>query len=117
VYSIHHSSKYYPDPFSYQPERWLGNAQETRLARAAATPFGLGARICLGRGLAITQTALVMAHVLFTLDFEKVSGPEGKVGEGRPDEEWGRQHVGEFQVRNHLTSNKNGPYLRFRQRA
>jgi hypothetical protein len=37
-------------------------------------------------------------------------------GEGRPGAVWGRERVGEFQLRDTFTSLKDGPMVEFRRR-
>lgn len=119
IYSIHHNESYYPSSFIFRPERWLPQSTEEEVAstRAAATGFGLGARACLGKAMAINQTMLTMAYVLYTLDLRRGEGDEATVGAGKIGAEWGRHRVDEFQVKDQLTSSKDGPYLQFRPRA
>lgn len=47
-YAIHHDSQYYPDPFTFDPDRFL---EENVKSRPAYTymPFGDGPRICIGK--------------------------------------------------------------------
>ena len=118
IYSIHHNQEYYPEPFSYRPERWLAEGaghkqRESELAHAAFTPFSIGMRGCLGKGLAITEIMLTLATVLFTFDFKLAEGEAGRVGEGRSDAVYGRQRPGEYQLHDHVTSQKHGPFLQF----
>lgn len=120
IYSIHHSESYYPSSFIFRPERWLSSSsskEEVARARAAATGFGLGPRGCLGKVMAINQTMMTLAYVLYTLDLRRGEGDEATVGEGKAGAEWGRRRVDEFQVKDQLTSSKDGPYLQFRPRV
>jgi hypothetical protein len=56
---------------------------------------------------------LVLSHVLWTFDLRLAPGELGHVGEGKEDGPIGRQRVNEFQLFDHLTAAKNGPFLEF----
>jgi len=71
AYVFHHNPTVYPEPFTFQPERWLsgpketpGDAQARRIRERNAFPFGLGSRACLGRNLASHQLHVVVKEVL-----------------------------------------------------
>ena len=55
--------KYFPNPDSFIPERWISGAKEevSNEARASFRPFGMGRHVCLGYKLA----ELVMKSALF----------------------------------------------------
>ncbi|XP_069054803.1 steroid 21-hydroxylase [Lepisosteus oculatus] len=77
LFGAHHDPALWSAPYCFRPERFLG-----RGAGAAARgllPFGGGARLCLGEGVARTELFLFAAHLL--RDFEFL--PPG--GEGPPD--------------------------------
>jgi len=118
LYSIHHDPKYYKKPFEYRPERWLvddGTGSVER-ARSAFNPFSLGMRSCLGKSLATTEMALTAAAVLFTGDFRFAEGEKGLVGRGREGGPFGRHRHNEYQLFDHVTGQKNGPFLQFSPR-
>jgi len=48
IHSIHHDSKYYPDPEKFDPERF---SPEEKAKRPSTTylPFGDGPRFCIGK--------------------------------------------------------------------
>ncbi|GFF89445.1 isotrichodermin C-15 hydroxylase [Aspergillus udagawae] len=122
IYSIHHNPSYYPQPFSFKPERWI--ASECRavqgdvgLARSAFNPFSIGPRSCIGKSLAYVELHLALANVLWAFDLRLAPGDLGKVGEGTEDAEYGRHRVGEYQLWDHLTAAKKGPYLEFSPRV
>jgi cytochrome P450 len=122
IYSIHHNPAYYPQPFSFLPERWLSDEahkvnQIPGLAHAAFNPFSIGPRSCIGKSLAYVELALALAHVLYSFDFRLAVGELGEVGEGRDNAEYGRHRVDEFQLQDHITSAKDGPYVEFRPRT
>lgn len=47
VNSIHHDPKYYPDPYTFDPQRF---SSEEKVKRQSSTylPFGDGPRFCIG---------------------------------------------------------------------
>ena len=123
IYSIHHNETYFPQPFTFIPERWLvkSTATDTRAsvdrARSAFTPFSIGPRSCIGKGLAIAELMFIMASVLVTFDFRKPEGPENLLGEGSPDAPYGRHRKDEYQLIDHGICTKDGPMLQFRKRS
>lgn len=120
LYSIHHDEKYYKDPWTYRPERWLvddGTGDSVERARAVFNPFSIGIRSCLGKGLAMTEMALTTATILFVGDFRFAEGEVGETGKGgKPGAEVGRHRRNEYQLFDHVTGQKNGPVLQFRRR-
>ena len=119
MYAIHHNEDYYPDPYVFKPERWLhvvNTEDEVERVYGAFNPFSLGPRGCVGRGLAYMELSDTLAKLLWHLDLRKPEGPLGKVGEGRSWFRNGRHHVKEFQLVDHLTSIKDGPFVEFRRR-
>jgi cytochrome P450 len=121
IYSLHHSSECYPEPFSFRPERWLLNDQSSTPYRgivsphAAFTPFSIGSRSCIGKGLAYVELTLTLAYILWSFDFEITEGAHGSIGGGNTKSEYGRHRVDEFQMYDHVTSAKDGPYVRFKR--
>ncbi|KAH6651497.1 cytochrome P450 3A31 [Truncatella angustata] len=118
IYSVHHDSKYYLKPFEYKPERWLvddGTGSIER-ARSVYNPFSVGARGCLGKGLANTEMMLTIATILFVGDFKFADGEEGAIGRGQSGAVHGRHRSNEFQLYDHVTCQKQGPFLQFSPR-
>lgn len=117
IYSIHHKSSCFHDPFAFVPERWLAghvSNESIKLAHDAFVPFSMGPRSCVGKGLAIAEMMLLLAVVLMKFDFESAPGALGRVGEGAPELGKGRQVVEEFQTHEHVTMMKDGPYVQFK---
>ncbi|KAH8805807.1 cytochrome P450 [Xylogone sp. PMI_703] len=119
-YTIHHNPDYYPDPFTFKPERWIPDSEPTvtresvDLAQSAFCPFSIGSRGCIGKGLAYAELTETLARVIFLYEMRKAAGMT--TGEGHPDLEWGRQRPNEFQLRDSFTSMMDGPYVEFRRR-
>ncbi len=59
---LHHSPKYFDEPETFNPERWLGNL-EKELPRGVYFPFGDGPRVCIGKGFALMEAVLILATV------------------------------------------------------
>lgn len=59
---MHHSPKYFDEPETFQPERWLGDL-EKELPRGVYFPFGDGPRVCIGKGFALMEAVLILATV------------------------------------------------------
>ncbi|OCK81164.1 cytochrome P450 [Lepidopterella palustris CBS 459.81] len=120
MYAIHHNEAYYPDSYTYRPERWIisedNTEEDVERVQQAFNPFSLGPRGCVGRGLAYMEISDTIAMVVWNLDFKKPDGPLGRVGEGTEGVKNGRHRVREFQLIDHLTSVKDGPYIEFRPR-
>ncbi|KAJ9658831.1 hypothetical protein H2201_007612 [Coniosporium apollinis] len=118
AYSIHHSEDYYPDPWSFRPERWIVDEkagvtpEAVALANRAFCPFSLGVRGCIGKNLAYLEYKLALAHVLWRYDFRQAPGET--LGEGSPDLEEGRRRVDEFQMIDYIGVAREGPMVEFR---
>jgi cytochrome P450 len=56
----HHDTRWYPDPFRFDPDRWTSDAAEGR-PRFAYYPFGGGSRLCIGEQFAWMEGVLVLA--------------------------------------------------------
>ncbi|KAH7122774.1 cytochrome P450 [Dendryphion nanum] len=119
IYAIHHNEAYYPDPFNYNPERWMvekeGASQQILDQYTAYNPFSVGPRSCMGKGVALVEMMATFAVVMFRLDFKMA---EDDTAGGKPNaKEFGRHRSNEYQLKDHITSAKEGPMLRFRPRV
>jgi cytochrome P450 len=116
IYSIHHNSAYYKDPFSFTPERWLhshSSEEEVSKAQSAFTPFSIGARGCIGKSVAYMELRIVIARLVWGYEFWQRE-TEGKA------ELWREGHAindGEFRLMDHFTCQKEGPVVVFEKRS
>ena len=80
AYTLHHNPAYYPEPFSYKPERWmvadgsdggmngkggdaiLQTADAVKTAQSAYCPFSIGPRGCIGKGVAYLELSIALAE-------------------------------------------------------
>ncbi|KAI3558597.1 cytochrome P450 [Colletotrichum abscissum] len=127
-YTIHHNEDYFPSAYDYVPERWIVGAAnplfggretteaDTARAQSAFCPFSIGARGCIGKGLAYAEMSTALARTLFLYDVRKAVGVLDPA-EGRADLDEGRRRVSEMQLYDTFTSMKDGPLLEFRARA
>ncbi len=70
---MHRDPRYYDDPDSFRPERWLDGLAD-RLPPGAYFPFGDGPRRCIGQGFAMLESALVIATIAQRFRFRLVPG-------------------------------------------
>jgi cytochrome P450 len=59
---IHRDSRWFDDPETFRPERWLDGLMQ-RIHRYAYFPFGGGPRICIGNSFALLETTLILATI------------------------------------------------------
>ncbi|RPA99485.1 cytochrome P450 [Choiromyces venosus 120613-1] len=115
IYALHHNPAYFPDPFSFKPERWLStytSNDDVEAARSAFTPFSIGPRGCIGKSVAYMELRLTLARLLFEYDCEEVK-TEGKAALWR---EGYAMVDGEYRLMDHFTSRKEGPIVKFSKR-
>lgn len=70
------NEKYFDDPSSYRPERWLregksgGGSNEERVNPFIILPFGFGARMCIGRRFAEQEIYIGLIKMIQAFRFE-----------------------------------------------
>ena len=119
LYAIHHNPQYFPDPFSFRPERWLEketSPEQLQIQKNAFAPFILGTRSCPGKAVAYMELNLAFARTFWNFDFEIAPGDQGKVGAGEPDRKDGRHRENEYQLYDTFSAMHKGPILRFHAR-
>ena len=60
IHRIHHDERFWPDPETYDPSRFMPGAAEGR-HRSAYLPFGGGRRVCIGTSFALMEATLITA--------------------------------------------------------
>ena len=74
-YVAHRNARYYPEPDTFDPDRWLPGRAEER-PKFSYFPFGGGARVCIGERFAWMEGVLLLAAILqkwkLTLDPRQV---------------------------------------------
>jgi cytochrome P450 len=69
-YMVHHNPKYWDDPETFDPNRFLPGRIKKRV-KYSYLPFGAGKRFCLGGQLSQLETVLALTMLLrhFRLDY------------------------------------------------
>ncbi|KAK0849759.1 hypothetical protein LTS02_013452 [Friedmanniomyces endolithicus] len=95
---LHRSTKYWPDPHVFRPERHLHGGKDDSSANFttnnAWVAFSKGPRNCIGQELAIIETKVILAMTLRTFDFHAAFGELEKLkgdGSGYPGDSTGIQ--------------------------
>jgi cytochrome P450 len=74
----HHLPELYPDPFRFDPDRFLPE-REAALPRGAYIPFGGGSRMCLGKRFGEYELRALAAVLLTRVRFEPCSQDDPKI--------------------------------------
>jgi cytochrome P450 len=69
----HRDARFYDDPDTFRPERWL-NGLAQRLPAGAYFPFGDGPRRCIGQGFAMLEATVVLGTLAQRFKFRLVRG-------------------------------------------
>lgn len=72
VHEIHHDPRWWPDPETFDPGRFLQDAKDR--PRSAYLPFGGGRRICIGQSFALMEMALIAAIMSQRFVFDLAPG-------------------------------------------
>lgn len=73
-YATQRDPRWFSEPDSFRPERWLDAEFEKNLPKGAYFPFGAGSRICVGNGFALMEAPLVLATIGQRFQFEVTGG-------------------------------------------
>jgi cytochrome P450 len=76
IWLTHTRADVYPEPFAFQPERFLAEAPDTY----AWIPYGGGVRRCLGASFAEFEMRIVLREVLSRCDLRKANPAPEKTG-------------------------------------
>ncbi len=74
-YMLHRRADTFPEPESFQPERFEPS-REKLLPRSAYIPFGAGPRICIGNHFALMEGQLLIAAITQHCTFRLVPGQQ-----------------------------------------
>jgi cytochrome P450 len=73
VWALHHDPQYYPDPYTFDPERFSTENRE-RIVPYTYLPFGAGPRNCIGTRFALLETKTALIKILTKYRFIKSKG-------------------------------------------
>ncbi|KAL8691570.1 MAG: hypothetical protein Q9218_003230 [Villophora microphyllina] len=111
TYALHHDPDIYPDPFAYNPDRWLQQPQDRRMA-AAFCPFLKGPRMCPGQTVAYFAMELALFHLVYRYD---IRGTVQRVDqEGLLD---GRKRDDEYHFKDWILGYADGPFVELVERV
>lgn len=71
-WAIHRDGRWFHEPLSFRPERWLDGLAD-RLPKFAYFPFGGGPRICVGNHFAMLEASLSLATIVRRFEVGSVS--------------------------------------------
>jgi len=74
-YLIHHDSRHWKDPDTFDPDRWLAESPRGPCPGGSYVPFGWAPGTCVGAGLGTAQLML-LCHFMSTRYRLEVSAPE-----------------------------------------
>lgn len=72
VYAIHHDEKFYPNPFQFDPERFMPHNRD-KLVPYTYLPFGGGPRNCIGMRFSLLESKLTLAQLVRRFKFFRCS--------------------------------------------
>ncbi|KAF7345573.1 hypothetical protein MVEN_01576000 [Mycena venus] len=78
AWAILHDEVMYPDPYSFNPDRFLLDGKPNPAVRSPEAAFGFGRRICPGRHMAHASMWISAVSILATFDITKAVGEDGK---------------------------------------
>ena len=73
VYGAHHSPERWPDPETFDTDRFIKGNEKLR-PQFSYLPFGGGPRGCIGNHYAMLQVLMIMSDLLRRYDFQVVPG-------------------------------------------
>ncbi|KAI0377117.1 cytochrome P450 [Hypomontagnella monticulosa] len=65
---LNHDSRFWKDPMTFAPERWMGDPAYKDDCLEAMQPFSFGPRNCIGRNLAYAEMRLILAKIVYNFD-------------------------------------------------
>ncbi|MEU0137200.1 cytochrome P450 [Streptomyces sp. NPDC006296] len=75
-HALHRDPELFPDPLTFDPDRWLDDAQVGAFTPGAFLPFGAGKHKCIGDRFALTELVTAIATIVRRVRFETPPGHE-----------------------------------------
>ncbi|XP_046575570.1 cytochrome P450 3A17-like [Haliotis rubra] len=76
IFHIHRDPAIYPDPDTFNPDRWSENTVRHPMAYI---PFGAGPRVCVGMRLAVFELKVAIIKVLRAVKFSTTKKTQEKI--------------------------------------
>jgi cytochrome P450 len=111
TWTIHHNPQYFPDPFTFNPYRWLSE-DKSLCEQNAYAPFSIGSRACIGREMAMGELRVTIGRLVYGWNFKEIP-TEGKGELWHKGFKGGEGKEPEFRLVDGFTSRKEGPVLKF----
>lgn len=71
-WTLHRHRDFWREPHAFDPDRFLPE-REREMTPGVYMPFGQGPRVCVGKGFAEVESALILARLLRRYDFEVIA--------------------------------------------
>lgn len=78
AYSLHFDRSIFPDPYSFNPERWLDKDVADEMSKSWFA-FGAGSRACIARNLATVELLLAVEKIAECRVLERARSVQCKV--------------------------------------
>ncbi|KAK8089068.1 hypothetical protein PG997_004029 [Apiospora hydei] len=122
LYYLSYIEEVYPDPFKFNPGRWIVNeqgligspAQDIALAERGFCSFFAESRGCPGKNQARLEMSITMAKIIF--GFEMMLGPTIHLGASDPEGKAGRGEASRYQTDDTYGSMGDGPMTHLKRR-
>lgn len=118
LYCLSYSEEVFPDPFKFQPERWIlgegATPESLATAESGFCAFSAGSRGCIGKNLAWLEMQIVMAKLIWNLEVRQ--DEKNHLGAGDPNGPVGRREVEQYQVKDAFVAMRDGPMVQFKRR-
>lgn len=108
------------DPSRFRPERYIPSEvtgvtiEDVNRIKSYYQPFLIGPTNCVGRNLAMTEMALVVARTLYRVDLRAVPGEN--LGAGHASLGWGMRDQNQYCIGDAFITVHDGPILQFRKK-
>lgn len=73
-HALHRDPALFPDPLTFDPDRWLQEAQAEAFTPGAYLPFGAGKHKCIGDRFAVTELVTAIATIIRRVRFDLPPG-------------------------------------------
>lgn len=113
TYALHHDTDIFPDPFAYNPDRWLQQPQDRRM-QAAFNPFLKGPRMCPGQTVAYFAIQLALFHLLYRYDIRATG--EDPTGDGRGNMPKCKTREDQYRFHDWILGFAEGPHIELVER-
>lgn len=120
-WAMGHNQQIFGDPDRFRPESYIPceatgvTVEEVNRIKPYYQPFLIGPTNCVGKNIAMTELALIIARTLFRLDLQAVHGED--LGAGHPSLGWGRRNKDQYQISDAYITVRERPILQFKKRS